>query len=599
MKLLVILYAAIGVMALIACNGNVAETTPELDATVAAGIRATLQADRATDATVEARVSATLTSIPVTRPPEPGHSPKPITTPRPTPTAAATPPPAVRPTPTPSPTPTSTPVPTSTPSPTATPVPTSTPSPTATPVPTPTRRATATPGTTPTRPWYPTATPYPWVTPEPTRTRPHRPTSTPVPPRVPLPTVSPSQWSTIREYAAERAGGPGAIYVGDLGQLAGRASYSGLGDADDLVPLEALENHLYVYESEYYQNLIRRARIDNPTAMTSRLDNRIVIQFACVNRASLWCELAKVYFAHNLLVRTEGQVEIVFTSLPKLGIAGPSVPRLLRDNVLNMVEVFGPHVAGDLPQMDFLSLYGLYSSREQQYKAVVDAIPELERLIVNETGGYSIGINWADGGDLYILTKRPLYTLEDLTGLKTRSLGAPMSTWLNGMGAKPILLAPAEVYIAMKRSIIDAAAVNARAGFNQGLYEVSIYLGGPVISWPVSFNVINGEEWESIPSDLQEIMKEEAAKFELEALRLAAIQNDYALQLLSNAGMEYIEFSAEMQWMSQKAAIESVIPAWVNRLGGPYAPFVELFNRIHEPLLGVRINEDGQVSQVK
>lgn len=221
-----------------------------------------------------------------------------------------------------------------------------------------------------------------------------------MPSRVPLPTVSPSQWRTIREYAAEKAGGPGAIYVGDLGQLAGRASYSGLGDADDLVPLEALENHLYVYESEYYQNLIRRARIDNPTAMTSRLDNRIVIQFACVNRASLWCELAKVYFAHNLLVRTEGQVEIVFTSFPKLGIAGPSVPRLLRDNVLNMVEVFGPHVAGDLPQMDFLSLYGLYSSREQQYKPVVDAIPELERLIVNETGGYSIGINWANGGDL-------------------------------------------------------------------------------------------------------------------------------------------------------------------------------------------------------
>ena len=44
MKLLVILYAAIGVMALIACNGNVAEPTPKLDATVAAGIRATLQA---------------------------------------------------------------------------------------------------------------------------------------------------------------------------------------------------------------------------------------------------------------------------------------------------------------------------------------------------------------------------------------------------------------------------------------------------------------------------------------------------------------------------------------------------------------------------
>ena len=63
-----------------------------------------------------------------------------------------------------------------------------------------------------------------------------------------------------------------------------------------------------------------------------------------------------------------------------------------------MGEVFGPHVAGDLPQMDILSLYGLYSSREQQYKAVVDALPELERLILNETGGYSVCVNGPRSG---------------------------------------------------------------------------------------------------------------------------------------------------------------------------------------------------------
>ena len=283
-----ILYAAIGVMALIACNGYVAEPTPELDATVAAVVRATLQAESAIDATVEARVSATLTSIPVTRSPDPGQSPKPITTPCPTPTPAATPPPTVRTPPTSSPTPTSTPYPTSTPSPAANPVPTQT------------HRAAATLSPTP--------------------------TSTLVPPRVPLPTVSPSQWSTIREYAAEKAGGPAAQYMSATsGNWPAGRHTRGFGDANDLIPIEALENHLYVYESEYYQNLIRRARLDNPTTMTSRLDKRIVIQFACVNRASLWCELATVYFAHNLLVRTEGQVEIVFTSYPQLGIAGPDV----------------------------------------------------------------------------------------------------------------------------------------------------------------------------------------------------------------------------------------------------------------------------------
>ena len=39
--------------------------------------------------------------------------------------------------------------------------------------------------------------------------------------------------------------------------------------------LEALEKHRFVYESQYYQDLIRRARLDDPTFMTSWLDTPI------------------------------------------------------------------------------------------------------------------------------------------------------------------------------------------------------------------------------------------------------------------------------------------------------------------------------------
>ena len=51
--------------------------------------------------------------------------------------------------------------------------------------------------------------------------------------------------------AAERAGGPGAFYIGDLNQLVGPAPGEGLGDEDDMVKLAGLERERYIFDSQY------------------------------------------------------------------------------------------------------------------------------------------------------------------------------------------------------------------------------------------------------------------------------------------------------------------------------------------------------------
>ena len=531
MRIFAAFLVAMCVVSGIACEGFEAMPTRDLEARVAAGVQATLEANAALDATVEARVAATLAAHPPLPTPEPTAMPRTIATQPPT----ATPLPATVPTPT--------------------------------PLPISTQRL------------YPTATPYPIAIPLPTST--------------PTPEVPPGHLESVQEYAARMAGGPGAIYVGDLNQLAGPAVDHGMGDSQGMVPLESLEGHLFVYESQYYKNLLVRARLDNPTAMTTRLNDPVHISYACVNRALLWCDLAKKYLSPNLSRRTRGQIVIEFASYRELAIAGSDTLELLRAGLLPMAEVFPVFVSGELPQMDILGLYGLYTDRAHSYEAVVDVMPDLQELIVRETGGYPIGVNWQNGGDLYLFSERPVEQLADFQGLKTRSFNAPLSDWIEGMGGTPQFVAVSEVYTALARGITDASISTAETGYGQQWYEVSSYFGGPIVSWPVSFNVINAEVWDSIPIDLQEIMKEEVAKLELEALRLAAVQNDYGPQKHYAVGLEHIEFGPELKAQSEQAALESVIPGWVKRLGGPSAPFVDVFNRIHESLLGVRIEEDG------
>ena len=89
------------------------------------------------------------------------------------------------------------------------------------------------------------------------------------------------------------------------------------------VPLESLEHHLWLYESGYYQSLIEKANLTNPTELTSSGEN-IRLQFACIYRTLHPCILLEQFLAPNLNARTNGQLTLEVTSFPELGLAGPT-----------------------------------------------------------------------------------------------------------------------------------------------------------------------------------------------------------------------------------------------------------------------------------
>ena len=427
------------------------------------------------------------------------------------------------------------------------------------------------------------------------------------PTEAPAPTVAPteadepevmeSEYSPeLLAIAAELANGPGAIFVGDLEQLVGPAPTEEEGDADGNVPLDALEKHLYVYESDYYKSVMERAKFTDPTELVYD-GEPIVIQNACVNRAIVFCKIVDTFLLDRLEARTNGKLVIESTSFPELGVAGPDTLNLVRDGTLDMVNVLGPYVAGDLPQLEIQYLFGLYTERSQQFDSTADMLADIEALLIEDTGGYPINVNWHNGDDIFLFTKEPLHMPEDVKGMKTRAFGTSISDWIAGMGGEPQFVAFAEVYTALERGILEAGVTGGDAGHSQRWYEVISYINGPLTSWPSSHNVVNKEIWEAIPTDLQEIWKEEAAKMELEALRLGAIQNELGLQKNIDAGLEYIEFGPEMRALSDTAVLTEVVPNWIDRVGGPDAPFVEVFNRAISPIVGITIEADGTITK--
>ena len=400
---------------------------------------------------------------------------------------------------------------------------------------------------------------------------------------------------SMQDIAAKLAGGPGAIYIGDISQLAGPAPGAGLGDADENVPLAALQRQEWIYDSEYYRSLLEKAKLDNPTELVTT-NFSITIQHACINRTLLPCEVIDAYWVPNLWERTNGQIELVVSSFPELGLAGPDTLSLVEEGTLTMANIYTGYVAGELPAIEVNSLWGIYEDLETMYMSLTDMHPELEAMVLAETGGVVLNHNWFAGNDQFFFSRKKLETLEDFKGMKTRSHAAALSDWIEGMGADAQFVAFSEVYTALERGILDAGVTGANPGFGQRWYEVSEFLVGPLKSFLSTNNVINGTVWDKIPEDLQQIFLEEGAKSELEALRLASIQNETGTLKNIDAGMELVEFSDELATHSFSiAVVEHVIPGWLRRLGGTDNAAVALFNDKVGPYVGLAIESDGTV----
>ena len=401
--------------------------------------------------------------------------------------------------------------------------------------------------------------------------------------------------------AAERAGGPGAFYIGDLNQLVGPAPGEGLGDENDMVNLAGLERERYIFELQYYRDLVDKANFTNPTEMTYD-GEPIEIQFACINRTVAPCELFDHFFRAQVQERTNGKVLIDITSFPELGIAGPDSLNLITNGSLSFAEISSSYVSGAMPEAELQILFGVYETHEH-YMGVQEAIgPLVDSLFeVNSEGGKVISHMWISGADQFFFCQDPIESLADFDGRKVRSHGSALSDWIEGFGAAAQFVAFAEVYTALERGVLDCGVTVAFASVAQRWYEVTTYMVGPLATQAVNTIIMSPHVWNELPPDIQQILVEEGARHELEGLRVTPAWNEVWIPRNVEAGMIFQEFTPELlDHQRNVVAPDFVIPGFVRRQDEDNRPaMIELFNEKIAPIVGIRIRPDGTGERIQ
>ena len=366
-----------------------------------------------------------------------------------------------------------------------------------------------------------------------------------------------------------------------------------------MVNLAGLERERYLFDSQYYKDLVERANFANPTELVYD-GEPIELQFACINRTVATCELVNAFFRPQIEARTNGKFIVTITSFPELGLAGPDSLDLVDTGTLGFAEIYGGYIAGHLPEAEVALLYGLYPNHEVEFKVTQAIQPDIDSMYSEATGGGQVIFHlWVSGGDQFFFCKDSITSLADFEGKKTRSHGAALSDWIEGMGAEAQFVAFAEVYTALERGILDCGVTVAFAAHAQRWYEVTDYMVGPLSSQLLSNAIINKKVWEGLPSDIQQILLEEGARQELEAIRVTPAWNEVWIGRNVDAGLTYQQFNEEiMTHMKDVAVMQHVIPGFVNRVGGGDADIIKLFNEKASHIVGLRINEDGSTEAV-
>ena len=336
------------------------------------------------------------------------------------------------------------------------------------------------------------------------------------------------RWPRSRLQGRRQLGGPGAVYRGDgnwaaLAGPAARPDYQGeLGDSDWQVPLDAILQHQWIFESGYYRSLVDKAGLDNPTPLTSSGQD-ITLKFACVNRNLYWCQHLETHFVPNVAERTNGQVTIEVSSFPELGMAGPDTGLLLADGWVEMAEIYGGYVAREFPSWELQYLWGLWPDDRSRFEAQTAMAPSLDAMVAGYMDSQPLFRNWIADGGLFLFSDEALEAPEDFGGLKVRSFGASLTDWITGMGGEPQFISFLEISSRLGGHSLDAAAATANAAYNaaygQRWYHVADYMNGPLYSLDSTIVAVSNHVWHGIPTDLQLILIEEGARHELESLR--------------------------------------------------------------------------------
>jgi TRAP-type transport system periplasmic protein len=225
-------------------------------------------------------------------------------------------------------------------------------------------------------------------------------------------------------------------------------------------------------------------------------------------------------FAPNLAFSRE-IIRVYLDNLQKSSNGGMT-SKLSGPEVVPFADQFQPTAAG---AFDLLFTHPAYHSGTTAIGLAMDAIePDAVKRRssgvfdfvdrhYNKLGLKVVAITATGNKGFQFVSKQPIKGPNGLAGMKIRATVSyhPM---IKALGGSPVVMGAGEVYSALEKGVIDAAAWGLTGVADFKWNEVAKYLARPTFGQASLFTFMNLKAWNALPPAQQKLMNDEAMKLE-------------------------------------------------------------------------------------
>ncbi|TYL49332.1 C4-dicarboxylate ABC transporter substrate-binding protein [Marinomonas sp. IMCC 4694] len=255
--------------------------------------------------------------------------------------------------------------------------------------------------------------------------------------------------------------------------------------------------------------------------------------------------------ANNIEIMSNGRIKVQMLYAGE-GIGQTGILGSVKTGLIAMGAPFQSMHAGELPA-------GVV---EIGLPGGTDDVGELSTLfhekgwapILKEAYGAQ-GLVWLDPyiqPPVYVITKKPINSVEDFKGLKIRAPGA-YGKFLRNLGASPVSLSWSEIYTSLSTGVIDGSIGSNIIDHRDGNHvEVAKYMYPlPLAGAQVLPVVVNRNAWNKLSPDLQAIVKGATAIHAQEQMTKSILWESQAIADMEAKGL---------QWSAEPSAADKA--AW-------------------------------------
>jgi TRAP-type C4-dicarboxylate transport system substrate-binding protein len=207
-------------------------------------------------------------------------------------------------------------------------------------------------------------------------------------------------------------------------------------------------------------------------------------------------------FAEDVLKATGGKLKITVFAAGELPYKAADVLRIVAGNQVEIGDVALGFVAGDVPELNALSMPFSCTSMDLFYDKAVPAVSaSVEKVLLAKFKTNPV-MHWVMPPQQLWLAK-PVAGIDGLKNLKVRSWNREQAELMRLVGGSGVTITPAEVIPALQRGVVDGAFTAAVPALDWKFHEVTKF--GYMINLTLAHQVVavNQAALDKLPADIR------------------------------------------------------------------------------------------------